>query len=360
MNRRAYLDWLRGIAVLIMIEGHTLDSWTRVADRHSNAYRWAIILAGFGAPVFLFLAGISSILAAGARQRQGFPRSQLVRAAFTRGLWVLGLAFLFRVQSFVISGGTFPQSLLKVDILNIMGIAMLLGTMGLGVADSVIARTIVFGAFTAAVALFTPLVRETSTLGALPDPLEAYLRPTAGLATFSLFPWAAFFTGGAAVGAWLARNPPDEARTNLYVGVLGLVMAAAGYLTSLLPPLYPSASFWTTSPTFFFLRLGVLMVGLWCAYLLSRFWRGPALQQFGRASLFVYWVHVELVYGVLSAPLHRRLPFPIAAAAFAMFSGAMFWLVVLRDRFFQRGRPTQSGCPTTAQPSRGSSPASTN
>ena len=41
----------------------------------------------------------------------------------------------------------------------------------------------------------------------------------------------------------------------------------------------------------------------------SRVETGRRSQQFGRASLFVYWVHVELVYGVLTAPIHRRLPF---------------------------------------------------
>ena len=30
MNRRGYIDWLRGISVLIMIEAHTLDAWTRL------------------------------------------------------------------------------------------------------------------------------------------------------------------------------------------------------------------------------------------------------------------------------------------------------------------------------------------
>jgi peptidoglycan/LPS O-acetylase OafA/YrhL len=29
VSRRAYLDWLRGVAVLIMVEAHTLDSWTQ-------------------------------------------------------------------------------------------------------------------------------------------------------------------------------------------------------------------------------------------------------------------------------------------------------------------------------------------
>ena len=62
----------------------------------------------------------------------------------------------------------------------------------------------------------------------------------------------------------------------------------------------------------------VLLILVAAAYHLSLFWRWEALQQFGRASLFVYWIHVELVYGVLSAPIHRRLAFPVAVAAFAV------------------------------------------
>ena len=37
---------------------------------------------------------------------------------------------------------------------------------------------------------------------------------------------------------------------------------------------------------------------------------------FGRASLFVYWVHVELAYGWFTQPLHQALPLPWAIGAF--------------------------------------------
>jgi uncharacterized membrane protein len=37
VGRRAYLDWLRGVAVLIMVEAHTFDSWTAPVDRNGPA-----------------------------------------------------------------------------------------------------------------------------------------------------------------------------------------------------------------------------------------------------------------------------------------------------------------------------------
>jgi uncharacterized membrane protein len=108
--RRPYLDWLRGVAVLIMIEGHSRDSWTRLTDRDRDAYQWLNITAGFGAPIFLFLAGISLALAAGSRRQKGFTESEVGATALRRALVIFSLAFLFRLQSWVISGGPFPQS----------------------------------------------------------------------------------------------------------------------------------------------------------------------------------------------------------------------------------------------------------
>src|SRR5438132_8377864 len=56
--RLAYVDLARGIAVLLMIEAHTLDAWTRFADRKTRGFGDATILGGFAAPMFLWLAGL--------------------------------------------------------------------------------------------------------------------------------------------------------------------------------------------------------------------------------------------------------------------------------------------------------------
>ena len=69
-GRRTYLDVLRGVAVLIMIEAHVIDSWTRVADRPSRGFGESLILGGFGAPLFLFLAGVAVAMSAGSKARR--------------------------------------------------------------------------------------------------------------------------------------------------------------------------------------------------------------------------------------------------------------------------------------------------
>jgi len=80
VSRRAYLDWLRGVAVLIMVEAHTIDSWTRLDDRSRSAYGWALVVGGLGAPVFLFLAGLALFVIG----YVGLFFAQMIKAAISR------------------------------------------------------------------------------------------------------------------------------------------------------------------------------------------------------------------------------------------------------------------------------------
>jgi len=332
-DRKGYLDWLRGVGVLIMIQGHVIDAWTAVGERSRTAYHWISFVGGLaGTPIFLFLAGVALSLAAGARMRRGLSAVEVAALARRRGWQIFGLAVLFRLQSWVISGGP-PQMLLKVDILNVMGVAMIVGALLWGAGRGRWSRALLLTAAAGAAAMVTPLVRAADGVAILPDPLEWYLRPAPNLTTFTLLPWAGFVFAGAAVGLWLdqARTDADERRVNLGLALIGVASALGGWAASLLPPMYTATNFWTSSPTFFFVRLGVVTALVPLAYawngLSGRSW----LCEFGRSSLFVYWIHVEMAYGIVSMALHRRLPLEQAYLAFILLSAFLFGLVKVKE-----------------------------
>jgi uncharacterized membrane protein len=342
VSRRAYLDWLRGVAVLIMIEAHTLDSWTQAADRARGAYKWSIVVGGFGAPIFLFLAGIAIALAAGSRLRKGMRDAETAALTRRRGWQIFGLALLFRLQSALLGGGGL-QSVLKVDILNVMGLAMLAAAVLWGLGQRTSWRAMLLSGGALAAAMLTPVIRGTTRLDWMPDPIEAYFRPIPGLTGFALFPWAGFVLAGGAIGLWLdaAQTPRDERRVIVALSWLGPALVVAGYATALLPSIYRESSFWTSSPTFFVLRLGVLTAAIPIAYAWTSVARGRSpIQELGIASLFVYWIHVEMVYGVLSSPIHRRLMFEQTLLAFVVFSVFLYGLVLLKDRVLSARRRT--------------------
>jgi fucose 4-O-acetylase-like acetyltransferase len=86
--------------------------------------------------------------------------------------------------------------------------------------------------------------------------------------------------------------------------------------------------------SFFFIRLGIIVAALGAAWLWEqRPTRGrwSPLQQLGRSSLFVYWIHVELVYGLISLPLHGAFSLAGAWTGFLLFAGLMVAVVVVKD-----------------------------
>jgi uncharacterized membrane protein len=303
-----------------------------------------MVLGGFGAPIFLFLAGVAIALAGGSRLRKGQSVSEAAAGLRRRGWEIFGLAFLFRLQSWLISGGPIETTILKVDILNIMGLSMLAAALLWGVGRTASSRALLLGAAAVAVTMATPLVRATDLIAPLPDAVEAYLRPSPGRTTFTIFPWAGFLLAGAAIGLWVdaARTHRQERNANLALAAIGAALAAGGYAASYLPAIYEQTNFWTSSPTFFFLRLGILIALLPLAYAWNLLPGRSPLREFGLSSLFVYWVHVEMVYGVLSSPLHRRLPFAVSVLACLLFSVALFGLVKLKERLVRTRRDRSS------------------
>jgi hypothetical protein len=258
-----------------------------------------------------------------------------MRAVQRRGTEIFLLAFLFRSQSFVLSHGA-PWKLLKVDILNIMGLSIVAGATIWGLCGTPARRLAAFAAATVAFVWLAPAVRAFDALAVLPDFLEGYIRPVEGLSNFTFFPWTAFVMAGAVVGVLIdgARTPEADRRLNLALLGGGLVMAAAAYQASFLPPIDTRSRFWTTSASFFFLRAGLMVAAIGVAYLWEqRPWRHgwSPLQLLGRSSLFVYWIHVEMVYGLISLPLHHSLGLTGAWTALGLFSVLMVAVALTKD-----------------------------
>jgi uncharacterized membrane protein len=207
-GRQAYLDRVRGLAVLVMVEAHVLDGWTRVAERQRPGFIYAMILGGFGAPLFLFLAGVSLVLSAESKFRKTGDLGGSWRAVQKRGWQIFGFAFLFRLQSFILTGGYSAIGLLKVDILNIMGPAIAFAGLAGERVKTRAGRAVLFGALSIATAMLTPIVRLTPALDWLPDPVEWYFRPSPTRTNFTLPAplWACWWTGCAAPNTCCARK----------------------------------------------------------------------------------------------------------------------------------------------------------
>ena len=195
-------------------------------------------------------------------------------------------------------------------------------------------------------------MRHAPILDGLPDALAGYLRPVPGRSNFCLFPWVGFVFAGGLVGVLIdaVRSSSEEATLNLRLFACGAVLTVGAYASSWLPSPYARSEFWGSSPAFFLIRTGIMMALIpvayaWDARARVRAWLGSSgerqsraepwspLQQLGRSSLFVYWIHVEMVYGLISLPIHKGLSHPAAWAALGAFTLFILACVIAKDRF---------------------------
>ena len=126
-HRHAYIDWMRGLACVLMFQTHCYDSWLNPEARKTTFFMWSQLGGTLPAPIFLFLAGVSFAMVTDKLRQKGLPANAIARTTIRRGAEILGLGLLFRLQEYVIAWGWSPWSdLLRVDILNTIGVSMML------------------------------------------------------------------------------------------------------------------------------------------------------------------------------------------------------------------------------------------
>jgi uncharacterized membrane protein len=320
VKRLAYIDWMRGLACVLMFQTHCYDSWmSPEAKKSSSLIGWSRLGGTLPAPLFVFLAGLSFALVTERLREKGIDRNAIAKQTILRGAEIFGMGLLFRVQEFALGYPWSPWTdLLRVDVLNILGLSMMLmGVLcwftGDGAAAAARIRTLVAAIFTAAlVAMATPPLWTTHRPSFLPWPLESYINgvhifnePQPWL--FPLFPWSAFAFAGLAVGFSLFSNFAKR-KEALMFAALGGAGILAGVLSVLFDSsrirLYAVYDYWHSNPNFFLMRCGILLMILflvyaWCRWGFAQKGFSPIIQ-LGKTSLLVYWVHIEFVYGRFS------------------------------------------------------------
>jgi hypothetical protein len=346
---------MRGLACVLMFQTHCYDSWLGGEARKSTFLMYSQLGGTLPAPLFLFLAGISFGLIIDKLLRKNLSTGEITRTLVRRGAQVFAFGLLFRLQEYLISWGWAPWTdLFRVDVLNMIGMSMVLMALACGTALHLANRqrpalvtTAVLG--TALIALLTPPLWTNWRLSWLPWPLESYVdgvhnlgAPQPGL--FPIFPWTAFAFAGLAAGI-VVFSDLGRARTSQILALSAVagvgMIAGARWLDHLPFQLYSVYDYWHTSPNFFLMRVGLLLMIAFLSYAWCRWGLGARgfspLIQLGQTSLLVYWVHIEFVYGRFSLLPKRANDIPTASLGLLTIFLMMLALSMLRTRIDWKG-----------------------
>ncbi len=294
---------MRGLAAVIMLQGHVFQSFTRDDLRSGGPYVFSQFLGGMPPAIFLFLTGVTFAFLMDSQERKNIRPFSRWTGAMGRAGYLFAIAFAFRIQLWAFSRYFSPATnspwteMLKVDILNCMGFGI--GILAVLVVFSTRSRIYICAISGVLIALASPLISQAG-LTNWPPLLRDYLVPSFNY--FAFFPWAAFIAFGLSFGSFLRIARQDRllrAMQWIALGGIGLAFGASA-LSNQLTRMYQKSDFWLDAPSLILIKLGVLLiVAAFCyVWMLQPSAQGWSwIRQLGTTSLLVYWVHIELVYG---------------------------------------------------------------
>jgi fucose 4-O-acetylase-like acetyltransferase len=244
--------------------------------------------------------------------------------------------------------------LLRIDVLNVIAISLMMLGVACRIAAAVggsdlrrlrLTTTIAAATCAAGIALLTPPLWTTWRPRFLTWWLESYVNGVHTFGTpqswlFPIFPWAAFAFVGLGCGTllltgWARKN---EAIAIALAGIAGVAFIRIGLWLDARPvQLYSAYDFWRTSPNFFLIRAGVVLVVLFLGYVWCRWgpgeWGFSPLIEMGKCSLLVYWVHFEFVYGGLSIVHRHKAGIGTATVGLIAIFASMTAMAAVRNRY---------------------------
>lgn len=347
--RLLHIDWARGLAVLWMIRGHVLDAFLGPAYRQSQAFNFWQMSGGYTAPAFLFLAGLSVGLSYAKIDQMDIPFGKRLWFSTRRGLEILGITYLFRLEEFL---QWVPYSqwrdLLRFDILNNIGVSLVLLGLLFAVIGTNRSRYWALALATALVALASPAVWSSPAINSLPWFVRNFFNSAVEFGHFPVFPYFVFVPAGAVIGLLTRRFRGDKLKLILlHYGLIaaGMLLMLGGIWAAVAIPHSRGWILFYNSPEYSFIRIGVQAVVLsGCFFLCLLFKPGSFsfMRLMGRHSLMVYWVHIALVYGRLTSALQKNLDWPQAIIALVLTVALMVllaWTVENHKIIFKCCRP---------------------
>ncbi|TXB70151.1 DUF1624 domain-containing protein [Phaeodactylibacter luteus] len=303
-QRLLFIDLLRAFAILMMLQGHFIDTTLAESWRDKAAYPlysyWAF-MRGLTAPVFFFSSGLVFVFLLLRERGNAWANKRAVKGA-RRGLQLILTGYLLRLSFPALLHGRVPASFFYVDVLHCIGIA-LLGLVFFYVLSHYLRLPFpLWLALAGGAAFFFYFDVKEADYAGWPVALQHYFHRELG-AVFTPVPWVGFSFMGGILG-WLLHWRPSWA----FGHALPVALLAMGYLTD-----HYSSNWlidwyeWTGLEQFrrhayfnFLLkRLGEVWIVAALFIWLAKYWQTvPRLVlKIGGETLAIYEVHFVVLYG---------------------------------------------------------------
>ncbi len=333
-QRYLFIDLLRFIAVLFMIQGHTFDATLEYSVRHHALFTAHDFFHGFIAPLFLFASGVAFGISTFKKWEDHIVFSRKVQRRIGRFVSLLIIGYALHLPYFslqkIMTEATQSEiaSFLQVDALHCIAITLLILQLAVLVLKTE-KRFVLFTAVLAAVIIFgAPFAWSATLREDVPLWLLSYLNAENN-SWFPVFPWSGFLLVGV-LFSWFFIH----AKEHRHAVVLMRNIAIAGAVSFIVPLLlidvpfgmYPLHDVWKANPLIVLARLGFVAMATAGVFYAEHTWkvRPMVAQIMGRESLFIYILHLVILYGsVLNRGLQQTM-----TSGFSVLQSALVFVLI--------------------------------
>ncbi|NNE31006.1 MAG: DUF1624 domain-containing protein [Winogradskyella sp.] len=332
-KRLYFIDAVRAFAILMMLQGHFIDTLMDVSyrDESSVIFNCWKYFRGITAPTFFTISGLIFTYLLIKAKHKGLV-NQRIRKGITRGLMLIGIGYALRLPILQWLAGNFSNSFFVVDVLQCIGLSLILIVL---IYKILLTNTTLFSllmVFSGTFIFITEPYYRSLDLGEIPLILSNYISKADG-SIFTIIPWFGYVCYGAFLATLFYKyleRPKFKMAT--IVGLLIIGMLLIHYSSWFFMQLYFKIDFELLKDVayfnYLFTRLGNVLVLFALFYLVESLIKQPLILKIGQKTLSIYIIHFIVIYGSFTGlglnKLIGRALIPWEAAI-----GALLFIVVV-------------------------------
>lgn len=337
--RLYFIDAVRAFAILMMLQGHFIDSLLapEYRDLNNTAFKVWSYFRGITAPTFFTISGLIFTYLLLIAKRKGTVASRMKKGLW-RGFMLIGIGYALRIPLLQWLNRELGLSLFKIDVLQIIGLSLIIVVL---MYQLLLRKTLVFSIlmFVAGTVIFLcePLYRNLE-LPNIPVPLSNYLSKSKG-SIFTLIPWFGYMAFGAFIATlfykYLAKH---RFKTTIIIGftIIGILLIHfSSHILMLLHfssdiELFKEVAYYN----YLFTRLGNVLILFALFYLLEFLVKQPLILRIGQKTLSIYVIHFIIIYGSFTGLGLSQIIGPTLKPMTAIFGAIIFLVVVCFLSFY--------------------------
>ena len=332
-NRLYFIDAVRAFAILMMLQGHFVDTLLNPIYRDDTYFAYTVwsYFRGITAPTFFTISGLVFLYLLLKANKKGSDKLRLKKGA-TRGLMLILIGYALRIPFFSWLKGSFDTYFLVIDVLQCIGLSLLLLiSLYLLCRRNSYVLSVVLLCLGCVIFLTEPLYRNW-TLDHVPLVFANYLSKSNG-SVFTMLPWFGYVAFGGFLATLFFRNSQKKYFKQITVTsffALGIVLLL--YSTIILQNLFylTKIELFESSANYnyLFLRLGNVLLYFGFFYLLERFMKQSIVTRIGEKTLNIYIVHFIIIYGSFTGIGLKHFYYKSLEPWEAFFGAIAFMIVV--------------------------------